>query len=202
MPDVQLFSRLGLFVHEDALGDELRVSLRAEVCAAAQGRVRVVKTGESETLDEDTRRTRRADMSAATLALVEARLLAIKPAIERHFDLPLHGCQPPQFLIYGAGDHFGPHCDSDDDCSKPAYVKERRISVVIFLNGGTCSPPDETYEGGALVLYGLVGGSAGRAYGIPLAGEPGLLVAFRSDLLHEVTPVTRGERYTIVSWYH
>jgi predicted 2-oxoglutarate/Fe(II)-dependent dioxygenase YbiX len=105
-------------------------------------------------------------------------------------------------LIYGPGDHFGPHCDSDGDCSKPAYVRERRISVVIFLNGGTRSPPHETYEGGALVLYGLVGGPAGRAYGIPLAGEPGLLIAFRSDLLHEVTPVTRGQRYTIVSWYH
>jgi SM-20-related protein len=34
-----------------------------------------------------------------------------------------------------------------------------------------------------------------------LIGEPGLLVAFRSDVLHEVEAVTHGERYSIVSWF-
>jgi SM-20-related protein len=31
--------------------------------------------------------------------------------------------------------------------------------------------------------------------------EAGLLIAFRSEMLHEVEPVTSGERVTIVSWY-
>jgi predicted 2-oxoglutarate/Fe(II)-dependent dioxygenase YbiX len=35
----------------------------------------------------------------------------------------------------------------------------------------------------------------------PVIGEPGTLVAFRSETTHEVTPVTHGQRYTIVSWY-
>ena len=34
-----------------------------------------------------------------------------------------------------------------------------------------------------------------------LRGEPGTLVAFRSETTHEVTPVTHGERYSIVSWF-
>jgi SM-20-related protein len=33
-------------------------------------------------------------------------------------------------------------------------------------------------------------------------GEPGLLVAFRSDTVHEVLPVTHGERFTVVSWFN
>ena len=35
----------------------------------------------------------------------------------------------------------------------------------------------------------------------PVLPAPGTLVAFRAETTHEVTPVTRGERYAIVSWY-
>jgi SM-20-related protein len=34
-----------------------------------------------------------------------------------------------------------------------------------------------------------------------VSGKPGILVAFRSETTHEVTPVTHGERLSIVSWY-
>jgi hypothetical protein len=50
------------------------------------------------------------------------------------------------------------------------------------------------------VLYGLLGPASER-HGLPIGGEPGMLVAFRSDVLQEVRPVTRGERQTVVSWY-
>jgi SM-20-related protein len=33
-------------------------------------------------------------------------------------------------------------------------------------------------------------------------GETGALIAFPSEMLHEVTPITRGERFTIVSWFY
>jgi len=36
--------------------------------------------------------------------------------------------------------------------------------------------------------------------GFPITGETGLLVAFPSHCVHSVTPVTRGTRFTIVSW--
>ena len=39
-----------------------------------------------------------------------------------------------------------------------------------------------------------------RQVGLPLVGESGLLVAFDSNLTHAVTPVTHGERYTVVTW--
>ena len=30
---------------------------------------------------------------------------------------------------------------------------------------------------------------------------PGMLVAFRSDILHEAQPVSFGKRYAIVTWF-
>ncbi|MCA1578026.1 MAG: 2OG-Fe(II) oxygenase [Acidobacteria bacterium] len=32
-------------------------------------------------------------------------------------------------------------------------------------------------------------------------GERGTLIAFRAETTHEVTPVTHGERYSMVSWF-
>jgi predicted 2-oxoglutarate/Fe(II)-dependent dioxygenase YbiX len=46
------------------------------------------------------------------------------------------------------------------------------------------------------VLYGLLG----EKHGIPISGEPGLLIGFRADTVHEVRPVTRGRRYAVLSW--
>jgi predicted 2-oxoglutarate/Fe(II)-dependent dioxygenase YbiX len=37
--------------------------------------------------------------------------------------------------------------------------------------------------------------------GLPLEAEPGLLITFRAEALHAVSPVTHGERRTIVSWF-
>jgi predicted 2-oxoglutarate/Fe(II)-dependent dioxygenase YbiX len=42
----------------------------------------------------------------------------------------------------------------------------------------------------------------GGSIGLPVTGEAGSLIAFPSDMVHEVTPVSRGERYTVVSWFY
>jgi SM-20-related protein len=34
-----------------------------------------------------------------------------------------------------------------------------------------------------------------------MPNAPGTLVAYRAETTHEVTPVTHGERFTIVSWF-
>jgi predicted 2-oxoglutarate/Fe(II)-dependent dioxygenase YbiX len=57
------------------------------------------------------------------------------------------------------------------------------------------------YNGGKLILYGLIPTPDWEHYGFPVTAETGLLIAFRSDIFHEVTPVTAGERFTIVSWF-
>jgi 2OG-Fe(II) oxygenase superfamily len=79
-----------------------------------------------------------------------------------------------------------------------------RIEAFEVRRAGNRRIPDEPagYSGGSLVFYGLMGESSGKTVGLPLAGETGMLIAFPSDLVHAVSPVTAGERYTIVSWFY
>lgn len=135
------------------------------------------------------RNVKRIEVAAELRELVTNRLRDGKPEIEKHFDVTLGECEEPQFLRYESGDFFVAHQDGNtpmvlDDS------RHRRISVVIFLNGG--------YGGGELTLHGKYPDYDARH---AIEGAPGMLVAFRSETTHEVTPVTHGERYTIVSWY-
>lgn len=61
----------------------------------------------------------------------------------------------------------------------------RKISIVVFL-----TPPEE-YEGGKLIL---------KPNFAPIAPEQGSAVFFPSYVPHEITPVTRGVRHTMVTW--
>jgi predicted 2-oxoglutarate/Fe(II)-dependent dioxygenase YbiX len=45
-----------------------------------------------------------------------------------------------------------------------------------------------------------MGGGDDRRFGIPVAGDSGMLVAFDSGVLHEVTEVTAGERQSVVAF--
>ena len=74
-------------------------------------------------LDEATRRTGVAHVSASTVALVEDRLRATKPTLEDHFLVQLAGWQQPQFYIYEEGDFFVIHRDKDDDPVAPDWVR-------------------------------------------------------------------------------
>ena len=67
----------------------------------------------------------------------------------------------------------------------------------------TARPGDPAgYAGVTLTFFGLMDDDASEeSVGLPLAGEPGLLVAFPPSLIHSVTPVTAGERYTVVTWF-
>jgi predicted 2-oxoglutarate/Fe(II)-dependent dioxygenase YbiX len=72
---------------------------------------------------------------------------------------------------------------------------------VVFLNQESDDSNEDGYSGGSLTFYGLMEGAENSSIGFRLIGEEGLLVAFPSSIVHEVTPVTRGARYTIASWY-
>ncbi len=198
----ELFARLGLFVVRDFFDADSCASLRAEADACEQETVGVVDGYSlNERIKDEVRRTKEARVSKRTRSLVHERLVELRPDIERHFGLALGGCERPQFLVYQPGDYFRPHQDSEDAPAKPDYVRRRRVSVVLFLNGETENPSPESFGGGALALYGLLAEPRMKDFGFNLVGEAGLLVAFRSDLIHEVRDVTRGRRYTVVSWF-
>jgi predicted 2-oxoglutarate/Fe(II)-dependent dioxygenase YbiX len=200
MPNADFFARLGLFVVRAFFGPELCARLRAEVREASHAQATVSEEGGS-VVDENARRTKGALVSDEMQADLEARLLAIKPLLERHFGVVLGGCQTPQFLVYTEGCFYHPHRDSRTAADAPQYSRERQVTVVIFLNSQTEHPGHESYGGGSLTFYGLMADPRLAVCGVPLIGEEGLLVAFRSEMIHEVAPVTGGERYTIVSWF-
>lgn len=202
MPTVDFFARLGLFGRRGFLDAAECQRFRDELAAFPVEMPKVVKADGTQIVDEYSRRTRRVAAPAALEASAEARLLAIKPEIDSHFHISLRGCQPVQFLCYREGDFFRPHPDARAGPNAPDFMSERQVSVVIFLNGESDAPSPNCYCGGALTFYGLLDGPAWENLGLPLRGEEGLLVAFASTILHEVTPVTSGTRHTIVSWYY
>jgi SM-20-related protein len=78
---------------------------------------------------------------------------------------------------------------------------QRRVSIVIFLSSSVQDTEQEGYGGGELAFYGLLKGPHWEDCAFTLDASPGLMIAFRPDVFHEVRPVTFGERLTIVAWF-
>lgn len=93
-----------------------------------------------------------------------------------------------QFTQYDAavGGHYDWHEDNSAVMKKPM---DRKLSFVLQLS----DPAD--YDGGKFELHGdpLPPGAYTRQ---------GDALIFRSGLRHRVTPVTRGTRYSLVTWVH
>jgi PKHD-type hydroxylase len=84
------------------------------------------------------------------------------------------------------GGYYGPHVDNAL-MGKGAGRVRTDLSFTLFL-----TPPDE-YEGGELVVH-----TAGMTQEVK--GEAGHLVLYPSGSIHEVRPVTRGERIVCIGW--
>lgn len=199
-PDV--LRRLGLFVQERFFDPALCAELRNAMRAATERKAGTVGTqGADFVVDPTIRRVTNTTMAPDTIDLVRTRVLAIKPDLERAFGIPLSDCQPPSFLHYVTGDFYQRHRDGSAHADASVISTARRVSVVIFLNTPSPEPADGAYGGGALTFYGLFEGEKARGIGLPLDASEGLLVGFRADLAHSVSPVTHGDRFTIATWF-
>ena len=194
------FAHLGLYVAHDFFDRELRRRLCIEMRESRRTRATIGEGGR-DVVEEDARAAAWAQVSKRSIAAVRRKLDALRPRLETHFGMKLGGCQPPQFLVYGRGDFYVAHTDSGHETKSPRYASARRVSVIGFLNGPAKRGDREGYRGGALTFSGLLDDDRLKASVYPLAPEPGLLIAFRSETVHGVTPVTRGERYSVASWY-
>ena len=153
-------------------------------------------------VDETRRRTLSAKITEPAASRLKTRLLDLKASLEPHFDLTLKGCNEPHLLVYREGDFFHPHRDNYGDPRDSANVNSRKVSVVIFLKRESKEIAPDCYGGGSLVFYELIDDPRCKSIGFPVVGKEGLLVCFASDRMHEVTPVTHGERLTIVTWFY
>lgn len=102
---------------------------------------------------------------------------------ERFFKFDLSGLNEGfQFTNYRApSGNYGKHID------KALNTPIRKLSISIQL-----TDPEE-YKGGELYLYDGNKGSL-------MDKSQGTLIAFPSYVLHEVMPVTKGERNSLVTW--
>ena len=199
MPKADFFQRLGLFAVPRFFDPTFCAAVRVEMRAAAHV-AGTVDVGEGDApVDLKTRSVQWARMREETTALITSRFTELKPQLERHFNVTLTGSQRPQFLTYRSGDFYRAHHDNMP--ARADFVRERQISVVVFLNRMSNAPQPDCHTGGALTFYGLFDDPAMDTLGFPLESEEGTLIAFRSEVLHGVAPVTSGERYTIATWF-
>jgi len=187
-------AQFNLFLLRNFLDADACANLKAELNLSPTTQAPVYIEGTEGTIHESVRKTTSLHPSAETVSEVHDRLLGQKSALETHFRLNLTDCEPPQFLRYEKGDFFVCHQDGNTEQLDFDHLRVRRISLVVFLNDFTVEPQANCYSGGLLNFYDQQG-----TYG--LTGETGMLVAFSADTLHEVSPVTDGERFTIISWF-
>ena len=166
--------------------------------SAIQGRSSVVYgSSESGVVDDTTRKSLRLTPANESVELIVGRLHACMDEIAGHFEVKLSECEDPQFLRYEKGGFFVAHQDGNTGLLR-IDTERRLVSTVIFLSRESESPDDgpDVHCGGSLMFTNLRNGAT-----FDMRAEPGTLIAFRSETTHEVTPVTHGERYSIVSWY-
>lgn len=180
------------------LDADTRDAVDAELRASAGAASTVLSAQMAGGVVHDTvRRSTRVAVSPETRERVKRMLMERKGELEARFGVPLTECEDPQFLRYREGDFFVPHQDGNT----PLVYDDsrfRRVSAVIFLTPRSPEPAEGTYGGGDLVFHGPYHLPPER---VSAEADPGTLVAFRAETTHEVTPVTHGERYTIVSWF-
>ena len=103
------------------------------------------------------------------------------------YDLSLNDREPPQLSYYKLGQYYRKHMDFDGSSEYVAHT--RKLSMSLQLSD------EKSYDGGDLILY-----YDEQRYLIPKS--KGTIVVFDSRITHEVTTVTRGERYSLVKWIH
>lgn len=105
-------------------------------------------------------------------------------AVNRWFKFTLLGLVDEiQFARYSVGDGFGWHLDAGG-----GQTSTRKLSMSVQLSD------DDQYGGGDLEMCACPQLDPRR--------RRGTIIVFPSFLAHRVTPVTRGERCSLVAWAH
>ena len=111
--------------------------------------------------------------------------------LHAHWHFQVDAAEDYQITKYEEGDFYGVHVDSlgthDSRRIDPSlpnlHNKSRKMSMSLLLN--------DTFDGGDLNLFSVQS----------IRKEAGTMVFFPSFVPHEVTPVTKGTRYSLVMWF-
>ena len=134
------------------------------------------------------------DVAPVVLEELERALDSRRSRLANFFGIALAEREGAGFLRYPAGGFYAPHVDRAYVDAWPAAAR-RAIAVVVFLNGAREGKADGAFNGGTLRIF-----ADGNT--MDVVPRAGLLVAFRADVLHEVTEVQDGIRDAVVDWFY
>jgi len=142
-------------------------------------------------VDKQTRDTQIVPMGPLYPKIEDLFRNTVKNIINPFYQVEVDSSEIPQVLSYGIGGHYRPHIDGESIWMTPRGEKiwkkstDRDLSMVFFLNND--------FEGGDFVFPELK---------VRVRPEPGMMVCFPSNhhYMHGVEPVTKGKRYSIVTW--
>ena len=135
------------------------------------------------------KRNQQIDEGSQIAARAQGLVLAALQTHPLFISAALPACvYPPMFNRYGAGMAFGAHVDGAVRLDPRTGAKLRTdLSATLFLSG-----PDD-YDGGELEIA--------DAYGVQSVKlNAGDLILYPATSLHQVTPITRGERLASFFW--
>lgn len=143
------------------------------------------------TVDKKTRDTQIVPIDSLFPKIEELFRNTVKHIINPFYEVEVDSSEVPQILSYGTGGHYKPHIDGESIWVAPTGEKiwkkstDRDLSIVLFLNND--------FEGGDFIFPDLK---------VRVRPEPGMMVCFPSNhnYMHGVEPVTKGKRYSIVTW--
>lgn len=198
-----LLEKMKVYVDENFLSPDICAQIQAELRHGSHSPVAMTKMGVIYD-DDQSRKTLSVAPSKQTLGILNEQLSLLQPKLCRFFDLPLDKFELPYFFRYQKGHYFMPHRDAQlDPHPDDQLSRKRKLSAICFLNTQSEESPAKANEfsGGDLVVYDLLSAKTSKNIGIPITAKLGLLMVFDATLLHEVTPVTSGERFTVVTFF-
>lgn len=104
----------------------------------------------------------------------------------------------PYFMTYEKGSFFRAHRDVANHKNDPPRLAAHRWSLLLYLNGRDPIAEMPSFDGGALIIYETEPRLSDRR--VVIVPQPGMLVLFRSFLMHEVAIVQGGIRYAVAGW--
>ena len=158
------------------------------------------KTGRERELGED-KKVRTSDVSWTNeqwvIDLVWPYMLEANELSGWNFDIT--AVESMQITKYKPGSFYGWHIDGSSDClsvynnpdNKFMYGKVRKLSMTILLNGN--------YQGGEFQFAHY--NKLDNKVETPVFKNAGSVIVFPSFIEHQVAPVTKGTRYSLVAWF-
>jgi SM-20-related protein len=183
---------------------------RAVTAAALADKEAVQAELRGRSLDTAIRKTDIHTLSPEHRLIYDRRFDAVRSEIEEFFALSLSKATDVQVLGYESGSFYLRHSDDSSELRDAdgetigfrTVAPERKLTTVLFTTSYTPHPTDTDHFNGGELLFNYLCDEHGNT--ITLRPEAGDMVVFLSNpyFSHEVLPVHKGFRLSLVQWHN